>query len=263
MSLVFAAIAPHSPALLPTIGKKASAKLKKTRQALTKLEEELYLSKPQLVVLISPHASLYEDAFLVNAHTRFGCHFAEFGDVVTTKDWKGAPDFAAKLAHAANLNNVPLRQVSLDTLDYGAGIPLFWLTNHLAEIKVLPVGFSNLSPKEHLLFGELIHEQVMETDTRVAVIASGDLSHTLTKDAPAGFNKNGQKFDKTLIGLLEERNTVGVSTMDPEVTKSAEQCGYRSILILLGILKNMNYSFKNYAYEFPFGVGYLTGNFVF
>jgi len=51
--------------------------------------------------------------------------------------------------------------------------------------------------------------------------------------------------------------------MDIDFVEEASQCGYRSILILLGIMKNMDYAFKNYSYEGPFGVGYLVGNFVF
>ena len=51
--------------------------------------------------------------------------------------------------------------------------------------------------------------------------------------------------------------------MDEKIVGKAEQCGYRSILILLGVLKNMNYTFKNHCYESPFGVGYLTGQFLF
>ena len=62
--------------------------------------------------------------------------------------------------------------------------------------------------------------------------------------------------------MLENKNTTGIANMDDKIVDSASECGYRSILILLGILKNMDYSFKNYSYEAPFGVGYLVGNFV-
>jgi aromatic ring-opening dioxygenase LigB subunit len=51
--------------------------------------------------------------------------------------------------------------------------------------------------------------------------------------------------------------------MDQTMIKNAQECAYRSTLILLGILRDMDYTFKNYSYESPFGVGYLVGNFVF
>ena len=103
----------------------------------------------------------------------------------------------------------------------------------------------------------------MESDKRIAVIASGDLSHTLNKQSPAGYRLEGKKFDDLLISLLETRNTTGLANMDAGIVSKSEQCAYRSLLILLGILKDMNYSFKNLSYETPFGVGYLTGQFIF
>ena len=263
MSLVFAAITPHPPILLPTIGKENIDKVKKTIESMRKLEEELYLSKPQLLIIISPHGSYFEEAFSVNAETDFTSNFEEFGDMTTKRTWKGSPDFAAQLSHNANLANIDMRLVSDKKIDHACSVPLFLLTDHLPDTKILPVGYSGLGTKEHLNFGDLLKEKIMESDKRIAVIASGDLSHALNNDAPAGFNVNAEKFDKAIIELLENHNTVGMGNMDPDLVKEASECGYRSILILLGVLKNINYTFKNYSYEAPFGVGYLTGNFVF
>lgn len=262
MSLVFSAISPHPPILLATIGKENVDKVKGTIQSLRKLEEELYLSKPQLIIIISPHGSYFDDAFSVNAETEFSSNFEEFGDMTTKKSWKGSPDFAAQLSHNANLAKIDVRLVSDKKIDHGCTVPLYFLTEHIPEAKILPIGYSGLGVKEHLNFGELLKEKIMESDKRVAVIASGDLSHALNSDAPAGFNQKGEIFDKMIVELLENHNTVGIGNIDPNLVKEASECGYRSILILLGILKNINYTFKNYSYEAPFGVGYLTGNFV-
>ena len=103
----------------------------------------------------------------------------------------------------------------------------------------------------------MLKEVIMDSDKRIAVVASGDLSHGLTTDAPAGFSKVGSEFDKKIIQLLETRNTVGIAGMEDKFVEEATQCGYRSILILLGIMRDMDYSFKNYSYEGPFGVGYM------
>ncbi len=85
----------------------------------------------------------------------------------------------------------------------------------------------------------------------------------MTEDAPTPYNEVGAQFDTKLVQLLETRNTVGISQMDPAIIEAAAECGYRSILILLGILQDVDYSFKNYSYEYPQGVGYLVGNFLF
>ena len=263
MSLVFAPITPHTPLLIPSIGKKKTDKVKKTKESLLQLEQDLYVSKPQIIMMISPHTGLFESSFSVNAHTAFESCFDQFGDLATKRAWNGATDLAAKIAHMSNSGDVPVRLVSEDKVDHGVCVPLFFLTAHLPDVKILPIGYSNLDAKEHMKFGELLKDVIMETDKRVAVIASGDLSHCLETESPGGFHKDGKVFDETFTQLLETRNTLGIAQMDEGVVKNAQQCAYRSVLILLGILKNMDYTFKNYSYEAPFGVGYLVGNFVF
>jgi len=63
MSLVFAGIVPHPPLLIPNVGRQAGLKAKKTKQALEKLEEDLYVSKPELILIISPHGDVFPDSF--------------------------------------------------------------------------------------------------------------------------------------------------------------------------------------------------------
>ncbi len=263
MSLVFAAMVPHPPLLMPSIGKEKVGILVQTQQALEKLEQDLYLSKPDIILIISPHEGLYEDTFVVNAHTQFHSSYTEFGDVITKEEWAGATDLAAKISHVSNMKNIPTRLISEETLSHGASIPLHFLTMHMDTVRVLPIGFSNLEPKKHIEFGEVLKEVIMDHNKRVAIIASGDLSHTLTNDAPAGYDETGALFDKELITLLETRNTAGIIQFNPLIISAAQECGYRSLLLLLGMIKEMDYEFKTYSYEYPFGVGYLVGNFVF
>lgn len=263
MSLVFASIVPHPPLLIPNIGKDEIKKVKKTQQALEKLEEELYVAKPDAILIISPHASLFADAFTINAHTNFVSDFEQFGDFATKVNWQGAEQIAAKIGRLAKDQHLPVQLIGEGKLDHGAAVPLFYLTKHLPNIKILPLGYSALDVKTHLKFGELLKEIIMQSNKRIAVVASGDLSHGLTTDAPAGYSKVGAEFDAKLIELLETRNTLGIVNLDAQFVEEAAECGYRSFLILLGILKNMDYTFKNFSYEGPFGVGYLVGNFIF
>lgn len=263
MSLIFASIVPHPPLLIPNIGKDEIKKVEKTKKALEKLEEELYIAKPDEILIISPHASLFSDAFTINAHTNFISDFEQFGDFSTKANWNGAEQTAAKIGRLAKDHHLPVQLIGEEKLDHGAAVPLFYLTKHLPNVKILPLGYSALDVKTHLKFGELIKEVIMQSNKRIAVVASGDLSHGLTTDAPAGYSKVGGEFDSKLIELLETRNTVGITNMDAKFVEEAAECGYRSFMILLGILKNMDYTFKNFSYEGPFGVGYLVGNFMF
>ncbi len=263
MPIVFAAITPHTPVLLPNAPTDARERLAETMSALQKLEAELYAAKPQIIIIISPHTGIHTQAFTINASPELTSQVAEFGDVETTRSWRGAPELAAQLGHHHNHLSLPVRLISEEQLDYGASIPLLFLTEHNRQTKILPVGFSGLPPIDHLEFGELIKETVLGNGIRAAVIASGDLSHTLSARAPGKFNPKGKEFDQLVRDLLGSKNTVGFATIDPQLVKSADECGYRSILILLGILKNTDAQFETLAYEAPFGVGYLTGIFHF
>jgi aromatic ring-opening dioxygenase LigB subunit len=83
----------------------------------------------------------------------------------------------------------------------------------------------------------------------------------LSNDSPAGFNPNGAKFDQKIQELVAGNNVAGLIKMKPELVAEAEQCGYRAMLILFGILDKMNFRTDIMSYEAPLGVGYLTVKF--
>lgn len=262
MALVFAAVTPHPPLLIPTIGKDQMNYVEKTKQAMLQLEQELYVAKPNVILIITPHGSLYPDSFVLNAHTSFHSSFEQFGDLTTKCTWRGAPELAADISHEAKKSNLPVQLISQQSLDHGAAVALFYLTAHMPEVKVLPVGYSGLSREAHIQFGEMLKDAIMQSDKRIAVIASGDLAHCLSKDAPAGLKKEGELFDNGLIKLLEQKKVDEILGMDEKIIAEVQECGYRSVLITLGILKNMDFSFKTLSYEYPFGIGYLVGHFM-
>ncbi|WP_294360015.1 hypothetical protein [uncultured Clostridium sp.] len=59
-----------------------------------------------------------------------------------------------------------------------------------------------LSPIELLKFGISIRTAIEKLDKKVAVIASGDLSHTLIENGPYPYNPHGREFDNLLNNCL-------------------------------------------------------------
>lgn len=261
MSLVFAAISPHPPLLIPAIGKQAAKKIAKTKAALEQMEKDLYISHPEILIIISPHGSYFPDAFTLNASPEYQTDLREFGDLSTRIKFKGEHNLSTMIREGSRQEKIPVSMISEARLDYGAAVPLVYLTKHLKNIKIIQIGFCDLDWKTHVAFGAVIKEQIANSDKRVAVIASGDLSHALVTDAPAGYNPAGPKFDQKIQELLSENNLVGMLQLDKKLVTDASECGFRSFLILMGILHNMHYTYKSYTYEAPFGVGYLTANF--
>ncbi len=261
MSLAFAAIVPHPPLLIPSIGKEAIKKIDKTKRAMEKLEEDLYLSHPDVIIIFSPHSRLLKDSFTVNVSPEYQSDLREFGDLSTKLKVKGELNLMSQLRKSAEENKISTSMITENILDHGLTVPLFYLTPHLPNVTILPIGFCEADAKTHLDFGSLLKEQIMNSTKRVAVLASGDLSHALTTDAPAGFNPAGPEFDAKIQQLLATQNTTGFLQLDQEMVKNSAECGFRTFLMLMGVLRGVHYTYQSYAYEAPFGVGYLTANF--
>ena len=112
------------------------------------------------------------------------------------------------------------------------------------------------------LFGLAVRKAAELTGRRAALLASGDLSHCLTRLAPAGYNPKGAEFDRKLARLLAVPDVQGIMQMDDFLVQEAAECGYRSILMMLGALDGLEVEAEVLSYEGPFGVGYLVASFI-
>lgn len=260
MSIVFSSIVPHPPILIPPIGKENINQLKATSIAYLKLEHSLYASQAETIIIISPHGNSQEKAFTINLSHEFICDFEEFGDLTVKFSLNGDTALAHKIKEKSE-TEIPIQLISQKNLDHGSSIPLYLLTRHLPKIKIIPIYYSGLDLNAHYNFGKMIKNKLLNSSARVAVIASGDLSHKLSKNAPAGYSPKGKKFDKKLIGCLLKKQTEKIIKFNPELISGAGECGLKSIIILLGILDGIKYKPRLLSYESPFGVGYLTMNF--
>lgn len=261
MSLVFSAIVPHSPFLIPSIGKENSEQLKNTISSYKKLEENLYSSKAETIIIISPHGAIQPNSFTLNLSPEFTTNLEDFGDMATKVKFNCDIGLAHRIRERME-TRAPLQLISEPNLDYGSGVPLILLTEHLPNIKIIPIYHSGLDMEAHFKFGQLLKREFMVNKERIAVIASGDLSHKLSKDAPAGFSPKAKKFDKKIIEYLTKRKTSEILEIKNKQIAEVSECGLKSIIMLLGIMSEINYEPKLLSYETPFGVGYLTMNFV-
>lgn len=294
MSIVFAAITPHSPFLIPTIGKENLLRLKTTESSFRKLEEDLYASKAETIIIISPHGTIQSNSFTMNVSPEFVTHFDDFGDLTTKINFTGDIALAHRIRERME-TRAPLQLISEPKLDYGSSVPLYLLTQHMPKInpaplrpnsayqekrlsiinpyvksvghsercgvKIIPIYYSGLDLEAHLKFGQLLKRELMVNKNRAAIIASGDLSHRLTRDAPAGFSPKAKKFDQKIINSLLNKKTNDIVKLKHDLLAEVCECGLKSIVILLGTMGGINYQPQNLSYEAPFGVGYLVMKF--
>ncbi len=258
--LNFAAITPHPPIAIPQIGGDELQKINKTIQALQKLETLVYNSKIETLLVISPHAQTMENIFTLNTAPQFNINFKNFGDLETKLSFNGDIGLAHRIKEYFEEKNL-VKLVSNPELDHGTAIPLYYLLNNLPQVKILSLAYSGLSLEKHYQFGQELTELFHSLDQKIGIIASGDLSHSLNKNSPAGYSPAGEKLDKTIINSIKNKQPQKILNLQAETISAAQECGLKSIIILLGILKNYKYEPQILSYEAPFGVGYLTTNF--
>lgn len=259
--LTFASVCPHPPLIIPAIGQNNLAQLQTTINSLQKLNEKLLSDKPDTIIVISPHCHEQSDHFIINAAPRYLGSLENFGDLATKLE------FAVDIELAKTINGLnnsqkktfPLRLINEEKVDYGLTIPLFYLAQKLLGVKLLvlhpPTAFT-LS--EIFSFGKLLKKAVQKTAQKIALVASGDLSHKISSDSPIGASPRAKEFDHTVIRLLKHKKINEILAVEKTLSEEAQECGLKPIALLLGTLYRVPYAPQILSYEHPFGIGYLT-----
>ncbi|NBS41385.1 AmmeMemoRadiSam system protein B, partial [bacterium] len=146
---------------------------------------------------------------------------------------------------------------------HGAAVPLLTLLPETFHPRVVPISYGGLDAKAQFDFGRALKTVLVDRPERIAVIASGDLAHCLTSDAPAGFKPEGAIFDASMREAVEQASASRLLALDQDVVAASAECGYRPLLVELGILDGMRLRPEVLSYEAPFGVGYLVAQFHF
>jgi AmmeMemoRadiSam system protein B len=261
MTVVFGGLTPHAPVLIPDIGRHDLAKLNQTVTAMRELARQVVLQDPDVVVIVTPHAKGALDGFGVFGADWMLADFAHYRAPQVALDAPGDPVVAkaiTDLAVAADLSVTEMHVGREVPLDYGVAVPLYYLQKAGYNGSIVPVTVSHGDRESHRAFGRAIAQAVGGLGKRTVLLASGDLSHKLTPNAPAGFAPEGARFDELLVKLLGEDNWDALFALDQDLCDKAGECGFRSLMVLLGALENSMPRANLLAYEGPFGVGYAT-----
>jgi len=259
-------VAPHPPIMVREVGGEDAAATAASEASMRALHGLLAAYAPDTLVLVSPHAQGLWDAFTVSTAARLAGDLGQFRAPQVGVDCAGDPALAAAIireATAADLPAVAREEVIPPRsagLDHGSLVPLHFLDPMCAYPLVL-VSFTGLSAERHAAFGRAIATAARQLGRRVALIASGDMSHRLLPQAPAGFSPDAHLFDEQVVSLLARGDFAGIASIDPVLREDAGECGWRSLLILGGFLEGTDASARVLSYEGPWGVGYLTAAF--
>jgi MEMO1 family protein len=261
-SLVFAGIAPHPPIMVPEVGGESCVEVQNSISAMAELTQRVMDSGAETVVLISPHAPLEAVAFVAYDGPKLYGDFSTFRAPETTVEATLDAELLSEITRAAEQRNLIMLRI-LDTgLDHGTTVPLYFLQRNGWNGKVVALGYSFLSDDDHLRFGNCIRQAIATLRRPVAFIASGDLSHRLKPGAPAGFNPDAHRFDAAVVEAIRSSQPQRIANIGQDVRRLAGECGYRSMLVALGVVEDAKPSCEVLSYEGPFGVGYLVAQLV-
>ncbi len=258
----FAAITPHPPIIVPSIGRSNLNVARRTVNAMKALGEKFRAVKADTVFLISPHGPVQYDKFVINYSPTLRGDLSQFGDQ-RKFIFENDRELIDELTRTVREAHLPIGLVRELELDHGALVPLHYLINEKDagyNPKLIHMSYSMLPINYHFHFGEVIGRVLQGAPKVISFIASGDLSHRVTPDAPAGYSPQGRLFDRQLVDFVKRKNVKGILDFDQSFVEEAGECGLRSIVVLMGILSDLRWEVKTASYEAPFGVGYMVAS---
>lgn len=270
MSIIMAGISPHPPLIIPEVGGREIFQVNKTVEALKTLAGRIAAARADTVVFITPHGPMLRDAMVILAEEKLKGDFKNFGAPQVKLQVKNDMELVSSIAEESEkeqLDLVLLKRKNSHflrdetTLDHGITVPLYYLHEAGAAECCVAITFGMLPFPDLFRFGNALKRAVHNSGRKVAVVASGDLSHRLISDAPAGYTPRGKEYDEKIVDYLKTYRVEKVLSIDEELVSEAGECGLRSFIILLGSLFGQKIRSEILSYEGPFGVGYLVAAF--
>jgi AmmeMemoRadiSam system protein A len=262
-------IFPHPPVLIPEVGKGTEEKAALTLASVKKAAGEIAELKPATIILTTPHGPVFQDFIHINIKHTLSGNMKKFGCPEIKLQFKNNLTLASSIIQIANTERIPCGGLDdsltakygiSEELDHGAFVPLYFVAKEYSDFKLVHISIAGLPFKELYRFGSCIAQAVEQSDEDVVFLASGDLSHKLTKDGPYGFDPSGPEYDTQLIRHLKNMNPEGLLQFDESFLESAGECGLRSFLMMFGALDGIEVKSDVYSYEGPFGVGYSVAS---
>ncbi len=262
--IVHASIAPHSPALLPTISKEHFSELAQTIQSLEIVSQHAQKEQPDTILLIAPHDTHSEEGKLtIHVPPVYKATFEEFGDLATTLTFTSDPLLADSLKTHLLKSGIGVVYDSDEHLEYSSSVPLaFYTKSYQPKILVIHPSYS-AHLKDYHRIGTLLQPVLQESPKKIAVIASADLSHCLSEAAPGGYKPEALKCENDILRMIKSGRTSRLLKLDEGMIANYEICGLPSILVLLGILEPMHHTANVLSHEAPFGVGHIVAEYTF
>ncbi len=270
MSVSGVFLMPHAPVLIDKIGGDDTNRVLRTVEGMRRCAKNIKALSPDVIVLISPHGPVFSDAVALYDLEPYKGDFKAFGEHVLSYEFDKHYELMNQLEYENQVQKG--RYYAVDetifkrfqhepSLDHGALVPLHFLRAEMTLPPILIMSYGTLSYQALINHGKLLKRAVEALKLDAVVIASGDMSHALSNYGPYAFHESGQWFDARIQTCITDQKPFDIFLEPAKRIQEACECGLRSLALALGTLTDTRIQSTSYAYEAPFGVGYLCAGF--
>ncbi|HWI56920.1 MAG TPA: AmmeMemoRadiSam system protein A [Bacillota bacterium] len=249
---------PHAPVLVPVLAERhhGDATAKATTEAMRQGARRLMASRPEVLVVISPHTPRSRRGVCFWAGPSMIGSLAQFGVPGRLFELPVAESFGQSWTLALNERGLAPLPLSDEPLDHGAVVPLFFLAEAGWNGPTMVMGLPEPADEHTVSLGEAIAHAAAETGQRAAVLASGDMSHALKPGAPAGYHPLAAGFDQKFMDLVRTGAYRELTGIDNDLRDLAAEDVLDSTVAATAAAKWNSQGHAVLSYEGPFGVGY-------
>lgn len=249
----------HAPIVIPEIAGSDGFLVKKTTEAMSKVAQFINFNEPDTVILLSPHTPRSKHSFnIVLNETLYG-DFAQFGNQDIRLNFENDVDFVQNLLKSAPANKINLKSLYLENIDHGALVPLYFLKKARVNAKLALIANPydcNITLLNQ--FANFLKQSISKFNKKFLILASGDMSHRLNKEAPSGYHPEAIKFDQEFVKLVTNKQFQAATQISEISRFNAAEDVVDTFTIATAATGFQTDNFEFLSYEAPFGVGYFV-----
>jgi AmmeMemoRadiSam system protein A len=254
--IIITVLMPHAPVLVPAVGGKRGNQAGASVSAMAETARRVVKAGPDTIVLISPHTPRRRGAFAIWAGGRISGSLAQFGAPAAAVDLPADEILSGLITEEAGMRGLEIWQLHDAELDHGAVVPLWHLADAGWRGPTVLIGLNYPGEPGLVELGEAIAAAARRAGRRVALVASGDMSHRLQPGAPAGFHPRAKEFDGAFIECLRAGDYRKLLDFDSGLSDLAAEDALDSTLVAASAVNWNAAGHEVLSYEGPFGVGY-------
>lgn len=254
--VVCAVLMPHAPILVREIGGERGEAAAASCRAMREAAACVMSHRSDSLVLVSPHSPRQPRAFGIWADNPMQGAFDQFNAPYETVSLPLDQSLAQAIAAEARVRHLATWTIHRCPLDHGAMVPLWFLAEAGWTGPTVVLSLNDPEANCLIALGEAIAAAAKVMQRRIAFVASGDMSHRLTPEAPCGFHPQAHRFDETFIELVRAGDYRQLGNIAPKLRARAAEDAVDSTLIAAAAVNWRTDGHRVLNYEGPFGVGY-------